>query len=144
MQISKDITANVLAGVITSDVKRVEAARVLGMFRVVLVEDETYSFEDLCGDMYNPEANPDVDVTVLARQKRAYRARVNRDGVYGSLAQVRNTPTGLWVTVESIWGFVGEDFIGSGYESDFIENASEWLFTNLDLPKLQAAFKDLM
>jgi len=142
MQISQDITDKVLSDS-SLDIKRVSAAYKLGLFRVVLVEDDTYSFEELCGDVYSPEANPDVDVTVLARQKRAFRARVNKDGVYGSVAQVRETPLDEWVVIESIWGFVGDDFIGSGYESDFINAASEWLFTNLDLLKLNKYFIDM-
>jgi hypothetical protein len=124
--------------------KRVQAAFTLGLFRIVLVDDETYNFNDLCGDMFNPEAHPDIDPTVLARQKRAYRARVTREGVYGAVMQVRNTPTGEWVDIESIWGNVGEDFIGSGYDIDFLSCADDWLSTKLDLPTMQTALDALV
>jgi hypothetical protein len=140
----KNITKEVLKTVgKNTDVTRVTSAFMLGLFRIVLVEDDNYSFEDLCGDCYNPEANPDIEVTTLARQKRAFRARVNSQGVYGAVMQVRPIPTEEWINIESLWGLVGMDFIGSGYEGDFIHQANDWLFSELNLPNLQTLFNGL-
>lgn len=140
----KNITQEVLKVVgKNTDISRVRAGFGLGLFRIVLVEDDNYNFEDLCGDCYKPEACPEIEVTTLARQKRAFRARVKSQGVYGAVLQVRAIPTDEWTNIDSIWGLVGMDFVGSGYEGDFIHSANDWLFTNLDLPKLQQLFSDL-
>lgn len=144
----KNITIQVLnKAAITAtgdDMKAVSAGYHLGVFRIVLVPDHSFNFDDLCGDMFNPEANPEIPVTTLARQKRAYRARVNREGVYGAVMQCRDTPTGEWVDIESVWALVGDDFIGSGYDIDFLTMADDWLRTKLDLPAIQAALVDLI
>lgn len=148
MEIQNDITAKTLAHAATKatgdDMKRISAAATLGLLRVVLVDDPDYDFDNLCGDLYNPKVNTRIDKDELNRQKRAFRARVNREGVYGSLIQCRSIPTGEWETIESIWGMVGEDFIGSGYDIDFLSVANDWLFSNLDLPKIQSALSDLL
>lgn len=133
----QDITTKVLQSVTGINILRATAAHTLGLFRIVLVEDDHFNFEDLCGDCYNPEANPDIEVTTLARQKRAFRARVNSQGVYGAVLQVRAMPTAEWINIESLWGLVGMDFVGSGYEGEFVHQANEWLFSELDLPELQ-------
>lgn len=148
MEIQNDITIKTLAHAATKatgdDMKRISAAATLGLMRVVLVNDPDYDFDNLCGDTFNPKVNPNVEVTTLNRQRRAFQARVNREGVYGSIIQCRSVPTGEWETVESIWGMVGEDFIGSGYDIDFLSVANDWLFTNVNLQKIQAAMTDLL
>lgn len=140
----RDITKQVLKTLPLADITRARAGHELGMFRIVLVEDDNYNFEDLCGDCYKPEACPEIEVTTLARQKRAFRARVKSQGVYGAVLQVRATPTAEWINIESLWGLVGMDFVGSGYEAEFVHTANEWLFTELDLPYLQSMFNNLV
>jgi hypothetical protein len=144
----KDITLLVLNKAATvatgDDMTAVTAGYQLGVFRIMMVVDDTYTFEHLCGDVYNPEANPDINPTVLARQKRAFRARVNREGVFGAVMQCRDTPTGEWVDVESGWGYVGDDFIGSGYDIDYLACGDDWLRTKLDLNAIQSAVLSLI
>ncbi|MND22842.1 hypothetical protein D3C76_165430 [compost metagenome] len=144
----KDITLQVLnkAALVATgdDMTAVTAGFQLGVFRIMQVIDDTFSFEDLCGDTYRPEANPEIPVTTLARQKRAFRARVNREGVYGAVMQCRNTPTGEWVDIESGWGFVGDDFIGSGYDIDYLACGDDWLRSKLDLNAIQSAVMALI
>lgn len=122
---------------------RLPAAYTLDMFRVVMVPDESYNIKDLMGDCYNPEVNPEIEVTTLKRQERAFKARVNREGVWAILVQCRALPSLEWVDVESIWGFVGRDAIGSGYEQQLCQAADDWLAKNADLLKLQTALKYL-
>lgn len=52
--------------------------------------------------------------------------RIDRDGVSGIVAQVR-TALGQWVTVDSCWGFVGDDWKDSGYDQDAIGAALDYL-----------------
>jgi hypothetical protein len=114
------------------DIMRVRAGHDLGLCRIVMIQDDDYNFEDLCGDCYKPEACPDIEVTTLARQKRAFRARVNREGVWGVILQCRPDPTCEWVDVESVWGLVGKDFFESGYDSEFVKLADQWLMEKVD------------
>lgn len=65
--------------------------------------DEYYSFDDHCGDCYCPITNPDIDPVILA----------NRSGAFYYTLKV------LGEELESIGGFVGNDFHGSGYDIDF-------------------------
>jgi hypothetical protein len=100
----------------------------LGLFRIRAVADPSYRFEDLCGDTYKPEANPDIDPKQLAREKATFRSRVNRMGVWGVLVEVRPSREIEWrdlgpEALDSIWGFVGGDFIGSGYDGDLLSEA---------------------
>ena len=148
MEIQKDITAEVLAQAATkatgNDMKRISAGATLGLMRLVMVFDECYDFDTLCGDVYNPQVNTNIDVTTLNRQKRAFLSRVNREGVHTVVLQCRPVPNAEWVNVEFSGSYVGEDFIGSGYEFDMLANANDWLFENLDLPNIQAALTDLL
>lgn len=140
---SVNITAKVLDNATNTNISRVKAGFALGLVQIIMVEDEHYNFEDLCGDCYNPEANPDIDPEQLKREKRNFRARVNRGGVHGVIIQCRPTPTAEWVSVESCWGYVGMEFVGSGTDNDFIEEASEWLYVHADLKAIQSAFNEL-
>ena len=139
-----NITAKVLAQATAANISRVQAGFALGLTQIIMVEDDDYNFEDLCGDMFNPEACPDIPAEQLAREKRNFRARVNRNGVHGVIVQCRATPTAEWVDVESCWGWVGMEFVGSGTDNDFIEAANDWLFTNADLKTMQDAFDKLI
>lgn len=51
--------------------------------------------------------------------------RIDQDGVSGIVAQVR-TALGQWITVDSCWGFVGDDWRGD-YEQDAIGAALDYL-----------------
>lgn len=141
-------------------------AAMLGLARLVLEEDQCWRIEDLEGDCYNPQANPDIPAGKLAAERRAYRRRVRNEGVWGAIVEVRSNPNAEWmqppVTVkqvwsehygrhftcasgtDSIWGFVGEDFLGSGYEQQMCDTAAEWLFSNTDNRALAQGVDGLM
>lgn len=144
-----DITRKVLFANPSKEADALVIFHALGLFRLMAIPDETVSFADLCGDCYRPEANPDVPAAQLKKEREVFRSRVNRLGAWGVVAQVRATATGKWeeppvevrevwsehyqrnCTVasgtSSIWGFVGGDLIGSGYESGMMETAHKWL-----------------
>ena len=91
--------------------------------RLVIVPDEICSIEDLEGDTYNPKANPDIPEERLKRERAEFAARIEREGVWGLIAQCRGTHG--WETVDSCFGFVGEDWRGSGYDIDLKSAALE-------------------
>jgi len=89
--------------------------------RIVAMPDEFRDFDDLAGDCFDPNANPDVNPNRLEREKREFIDRIERDGVWGFRAECWNGAE--WIETDSIWGFVGDDFIGSCYDDDLIESA---------------------
>lgn len=133
-----DITDQVIAAAAdgSTELELFRNLYLLGLVRLNMVDDPSYTFADLCGDTYNPEVNTDIDPAQLAKEKAAFRRRVNREGVHGVLLEVRTSPAAEWEgvpgnVVDSIWGFVGLDFLGSGYEGDMIQAAIDWAADNV-------------
>lgn len=91
--------------------------------KLEMLPDESFSLAELKGDGFTPEVNSDVDPVVLRKQEKAYEQRVRRTGVWG----IRSSYwTGRqWQAVDQIWGFVGKDWQGSGYDLDLMEAAIE-------------------
>lgn len=88
--------------------------------RIVRVPDRYYVMEWLKGDCFNPEVNDDIPVEKLRQEEREFERRVEVEGVWGYLVQKWNPEVGIgWETIDSIWGFVGEDFHGSEAEDEF-------------------------
>lgn len=55
-------------------------------------------------------------------QAKAERERAERDGCWGIAAYVRISPNEEWEQVDSVWGFIGNDCLGSsGYESEILK-----------------------
>lgn len=44
--------------------------------------------------------------------------RANRDGVWGVITEYFDEASREWVQADSCWGFVGDDWNGSGYDID--------------------------
>ena len=84
-----------------------------GLARIEQIEDEFIDLNGLMGDFYCPFSNPDINPIELKKQKRKFIARVNRQGVHIHTLNV------LGNDLESIGVFVGDDFYGSGYDTDF-------------------------
>ena len=82
-------------------------------FRIIEVIDDCSTFEDLCGDCYNPEVNHDIDPEVLARDLRKFKRQWENEGVFGYVLENWNPMPGCgYETVDSCFGFVGS------YQSD--------------------------
>jgi len=93
--------------------------------RIVAMPDHCCDMDDLKGDCFNPDVNDNINANRLAREERGFEERVAREGVWGFRAEFWN---GLeWIETDSIWGFVGDDFIGSNYDDDLIESALDGL-----------------
>ena len=54
---------------------------------------------------------------------RALRERVYQEGTWGLVVEVRHPLGGDWEHVDSIWGFIGDDWQDSGYDADIKSNA---------------------
>ncbi|HBO9768492.1 TPA: hypothetical protein L5D83_003157 [Pseudomonas aeruginosa] len=127
---SGDITLKILASVDTEHRDYLRVLHRLGLFRLRTEADSSCSFEDLCGDSYNPEVVTDIDADELKKQKEKFRREVKTSGVWGVILEARPSSSVPWEDaehVDSIWGFVGTSFQGSGYDGDMLALAYEWL-----------------
>lgn len=88
-----------------------------GLASISKEEDNYYTFSDHAGDCYDPIVNDGIPAADLKRQERNERARFNRQGVWF------HSLTVLGKDLDSIGGFVGNDFYGSGYDHDFYQTA---------------------
>lgn len=80
-----------------------------GNYRIVEIADETYSFDDLCGDTYKPELHPEIPAEKILEELEHFKDLVNREGVFGYELQVWNPNVNCgWEHVDSCWGFVGQ------------------------------------
>lgn len=89
-----------------------------GDVRLRVVPDETCSLEDLEGDSFNPKANPNIPASRLQRDREDFIAKVNRDAVWGIIGECFDGEA--WQHADSCFGFVGNDWQGSGYDTDIM------------------------
>ncbi len=75
--------------------------------------DVTLTFADHAGDMFDPDINDNIDPEDLETERRRAMARFNRAGAW------YHTLTVLDKELDSIGGFVGDDFKDSGYDTEF-------------------------
>lgn len=84
-------------------------------------DDDFASMDQLKGDCFNPDVNPDVDKKAMKREERAFERMVRKEGVHYHEMIV------LGESVAQIAGCVGQSFYGSGYDTDFYRAAIEAL-----------------
>lgn len=92
-----------------------------GLALIQKKEDNFYTFADHEGDCFDPSVNSDISPEELKRQRKRERARFNRQGVW------YHTLVVLHEERDSIGGFVGDDFYCSGYDTDFYNQAFDYL-----------------
>lgn len=85
--------------------------------RIVKVKDETYDINELKGDTFKVEHNPNIDLADLKIAEYVFEQRIQKQGVYGVVGQYKDS-SGEWRVYESVWGFVGNDYLSSGHEED--------------------------
>jgi len=79
-----------------------------GIYQIIEIADEHYTIDEILGDSYCPEANPDLDVEALALEKERAIARIELLGTYGYNLQKWNPEVGFgWENIDSCWGFIG-------------------------------------
>jgi len=83
--------------------------------------DAYYTFADHEGDCFDPVVNDNIDPAELKRERKREMSRFNRQGAWYHTLEVLN------VELDSIAGFVGNDFYGSVYEIEFYNSAFECL-----------------
>lgn len=91
-----------------------------GKVRIRVEPDESCDYEDLAGDTFNPDVNNDIPVEQLEREEREFKNRLECDGVWGVIGEVKCAHCGNWEHVDSCWGFVGDDWKESGYDVDIM------------------------
>ena len=90
---------------------------------VVMPDDTGLSFEDLTGDTYKPECHPDIPKARIVTERQREMERIEREGVWGVEAMIRNPVAGGWEAVDAVRGFIGDDYRSSGYEIDLMDAA---------------------
>jgi hypothetical protein len=94
-----------------------------GNVRLRIVADECVDLDNLFGDTYSHKANPDIPESRLERERKQEIDRVNRDGVWGVVGEFFDGEA--WQHADSCWGFVGEDWKDSGYDTDIMHSTLE-------------------
>lgn len=92
--------------------------------RLIKIQDtRNYYAIDLdfiLGDTFNPKVNPEIPPEKLKAEEEAYIKKIHDEGIWGYQIQrwYPEVDKG-WIEIDSIWGFVGNDFEGSGYDTEF-------------------------
>ncbi|EGQ9299079.1 hypothetical protein HJ202_24800 [Vibrio parahaemolyticus] len=103
------------------EIDKVALAVRLGKIRFIKQEDQYVDLKALSGDLFDPDVNIDISKEELKRSESAFRVRVHREGVW--IVESQYWTGRAWEGIEGIsnnviCGFVGDDFVGSGYELD--------------------------
>jgi hypothetical protein len=91
-----------------------------GLVRLNTVPDDSAEMDDLKGDTYNREANPDIQESRMAREEKEFEEKVARDGVWGVVGEYRVSEDEEYEHADSCFGFVGDDWKDSGYDTDIM------------------------
>ncbi len=86
-----------------------------------VIPDIHFNMDDLKGDTYNHKVNHDIPIAQLLTEERNFELKVERQGVYGLIGKARNNQ-GEWDHVDSCFGFVGTDYLNSGYDEDIAQS----------------------
>jgi len=99
-----------------------------GCVRLLVVPDATVrDLDDVYGDTFNPKANPDIQPSRMARDRKEAEETLERHGVVGLVGQYATNDEAdeddpddspNWTTADSCWGFVGNDAEDNGYDDD--------------------------
>lgn len=98
----------------------IEAAIRFGKIKLTRIEDDC-SYSELAGDIFTPEVHDSIDPAQLKREEKAFKARIRNSGQW--LYQSWYWGGRSWNRSDSIGGFVGWDFMGSGYELQVMDEA---------------------
>ena len=64
--------------------------------------------DNLKGDTYSPQTNPDIDADTLKNEETQFESLVDQVGVFGYVLERWNPNPGHgWEHIDSCWGFVG-------------------------------------
>lgn len=80
--------------------------------------DDICNMDDLKGDIFNPDRVDHLTPERLKREEKEFEQQVYNEGVWGIVTKVRCKCCGEWHTADSVWGFVGDQWMDSGYDID--------------------------
>lgn len=93
------------------------------VWRIREVLDMVTTFDDLCGDSFKPECNPDIDADDLARDLAKFKQRWLYEGTFGYILERWNPePSVGYEHVDSCYGFVGEYSEGAESYDHYVIN----------------------
>jgi hypothetical protein len=67
--------------------------------------------------MFNPESNPDISPEQLKTEEKELNNRINQDGIYKIHGSVKCSCCGTFKIIDSVCGFIGDDWKDSDYDS---------------------------
>ena len=105
-----------------------ETLKAKKLVRFKVIADEHWDYDNLAGDTYNPEVNTDIPEFCLQGEKKEFKKRINREGVWGIVGEYWNGEE--WQEADAVWGFVGDDWEDSGYDLD-VKTSTVKAFENL-------------
>ena len=78
-------------------------------FRIIEIQDEFSTVDDLAGDSFCPKTNLDIDPKKLEKEKADFSRQIENCGVYGYILEKWNPEVGQgWSHIDSCFGFVGQ------------------------------------
>jgi hypothetical protein len=80
-----------------------------GLAQIIAEPDDCCDMDDLKGDTYNREVNPEIPELRMQREEKAFEEFVGLHGVWGVIGQYRLNEDSNWITGGSIWGIVDID-----------------------------------
>jgi len=84
-------------------------------YRILECPDESFSLDDLKGDIYNPKFNPEIDAETLKAEELKFDDRVFNEGVFGYILEKKCPTCGNWEEKDSCWGFIGQNELENHY-----------------------------
>lgn len=91
--------------------------------RLRVEPDNDADMGNLKGDCFDPRVNPDIPQAKLEQAEREFEERIERDGVVGIIAEYWDERNEEWEHADSCFGFIGDDWIDSGYDFDLMQSA---------------------
>lgn len=98
-----------------------------GLVRLNIVADDSFDMENLKGDTFNRECNPEIQESRMAREEKEFENRVESEGVWGIVGEWRLRTEDEWEQADACWGFVGDDWKESGYDYDIMKSTLDAL-----------------
>jgi len=88
-----------------------EELQQIGLLRFRIVPDETY-YDDSYVDTW------DISEAEKAKTKKEISKRIKDEGVWGIAVDKKCSECGRWDEVDSVYGFIGNEYENSGYDTD--------------------------
>lgn len=98
--------------------KRFKRLERLGLVSFGPVDDPDVDLDNLFGDTFNPACHPEIPREQIERERQEEINRAERMGVVGIVGSYSLTAEAPYMQADSVWGFIGDDYKGSGYDAD--------------------------